>query len=282
MTRVAVRAKTAAERPLRAGSTQGSHRAAASADRAAASGQRRGKAPATRVQRSTTGTKAPVIRSARAWMGTLPPWASRTRAVMRARKESSPTRSARISREPLRQRDPPVTLSPGALGTGRGSPVSRDSSTAAVPSRTVPSAGIRSPGATRRDIPAFTASMGTESSVPSSRTHRASRAERESSARTSLAARSRRFVSIPRPVSWKARIMAPTAPKDSRGSPAAERIEVRTAVPAPRETSTSMFAWAWVRAIRAPRRIPRPAPSSTAVERRASRGRQRGRWTRAM
>jgi len=83
---------------------------------------------------------------------------------MRASKVSLPTRSARITKLPEPLRVPPVTRSPGRFSTGRGSPVSRDSSTELSPSRMTPSTGTRSPGRTRRRLPWATRSRGTSRS----------------------------------------------------------------------------------------------------------------------
>ena len=91
----------------------------------------------------------------------------------RASSVSAPTRSARITSEPLPFTVAPVTLSPAALATGTGSPVIMDSSTRLVPSSTVPSTGTFSPGFTRSRSPTCTVSSGTCSSVPSSRRRQA-------------------------------------------------------------------------------------------------------------
>jgi hypothetical protein len=67
----------------------------------------------------------------------------------------------------------PTTLSPGSFCTGMGSPVTMDSSMLLWPSSTTPSTGTFSPGRTRSRSPFWTASSGTSSSAPSSRTRRA-------------------------------------------------------------------------------------------------------------
>ena len=69
----------------------------------------------------------------------------------------------------------PITVSPAALVTGIGSPVTIDSSTAEVPSVTSPSTGIFSPGRTTTMSPGTTSSTGISASAPS-RTTRAVRA----------------------------------------------------------------------------------------------------------
>jgi hypothetical protein len=83
----------------------------------------------------------------------------------------------------------PATWSPGCLSTGTDSPVSIDSSTAEVPSSTVPSTGIFSPGRTRSLSPADTCSTGTSCSVPSGSTRRACFAPSSNSARMANDAR---------------------------------------------------------------------------------------------
>ena len=60
-----------------------------------------------------------------------------------------------------------LTSLPGSLSTGMLSPVSADSFTALVPSRTMPSTGIFSPGRTTKMSPFRTSSMGTTTSCPS-------------------------------------------------------------------------------------------------------------------
>ena len=86
---------------------------------------------------------------------------------------SAPTRSARMTNDPVPFTVPPATASPGCLCTGTGSPVIIDSSTALAPSMSLPSTGIRSPGLTRSRSPGITVESGTSVSVPSSCTRRA-------------------------------------------------------------------------------------------------------------
>ena len=64
-----------------------------------------------------------------------------------------PTFSERTTRLPLVLMVAPITLSPGRLVTGNGSPVSMDSSRALSPSSTTPSTGTFSPGRTRNASP---------------------------------------------------------------------------------------------------------------------------------
>ena len=59
------------------------------------------------------------------------------------------------------------TLSPADLSTGMLSPVSAASFTALLPSTTIPSTGIFSPGLTINISPFFTFSTGTFNSLPS-------------------------------------------------------------------------------------------------------------------
>ena len=69
---------------------------------------------------------------------------------------SLPTRSARISSQPVPFTVAPITLSPECFSIGIDSPVTIDSSTELSPSSTVPSTGIFSPGRTRSLSPTFT------------------------------------------------------------------------------------------------------------------------------
>lgn len=85
---------------------------------------------------------------------------------------SEPRVVARYRNAPVLFTVPPTTVSPGRLDTGRGSPVSMDSSTALEPLTTSPSTGTRSPGRTETRSPRRTLSSGTSSSA-SSRTTRA-------------------------------------------------------------------------------------------------------------
>ncbi len=80
---------------------------------------------------------------------------------------AAPTFSARMIRLPLALIVAPMSLSPGCLDTGIGSPVSMDSSTALAPSSTTPSTGTFSPGRTRSRSPMCTWVSGMSSSLPS-------------------------------------------------------------------------------------------------------------------
>jgi len=85
----------------------------------------------------------------------------------------APTRSERITSAPLVLSVAPISLSPGRLLAGNGSPVSMDSSTALDPSTTTPSTGTFSPGLTRSRSPTCTCVSGTSSSLPSAAMRRA-------------------------------------------------------------------------------------------------------------
>jgi hypothetical protein len=60
----------------------------------------------------------------------------------------------------------PTTGEPGALCTGRLSPVTIDSSTSDSPSSTTPSAAILAPGRTSSRSPSFTSAVGISTSWP--------------------------------------------------------------------------------------------------------------------
>ena len=116
---------------------------------------------------TTAGTNQAATMSATRWMGARLRWASPTSLTIRARSVSAPTRSARITREPVPFTVPPTRPAPGVFSTGIGSPLTMDSSTALAPSRTIPSTGTRSPGRTRRRSPSFTSDVGISFSLPS-------------------------------------------------------------------------------------------------------------------
>ena len=80
---------------------------------------------------------------------------------------SWPTAVTRMSTRPSPLIDPPVNAAPGALATGKGSPVNMDSSTWVCPSTNSPSSGKRSPGRTTIRSPTKISSTGTSTS-PSS------------------------------------------------------------------------------------------------------------------
>ena len=106
-------------------------------------------------------------------MGARLLWASATSWTIRARSVSFPTFSARITKPPVPLSVEPVTRDPAPFSTGTGSPVTIDSSTLLVPSRTTPSTGTFSPGRTRRRSPGRTSSRGTSASEPSAARRRA-------------------------------------------------------------------------------------------------------------
>ena len=117
---------------------------------------------------STDGTNTAATRSANRPSGGLLFCACRTLAMIWASTVSSPTRVAWNTKVPDWFTVPPVTGSPSRLTTGRGSPVSMDSSTVDWPPMSRPSTGIFSPGRTRIRAPRSSVSMGTSRSPPSS------------------------------------------------------------------------------------------------------------------
>ncbi len=118
----------------------------------------------------TTGTKTPETRSASRWAAALPFCASSTSFAIRASWVSAPTRVASTTSRPPAFTVAPVTASPTPTSTGTDSPVSIEASTAEVPSTTVPSVAIFSPGRTRKRSPTFSSPTGICSSRPSRRT----------------------------------------------------------------------------------------------------------------
>lgn len=116
---------------------------------------------------STTGTKTAEIRSARRWAAALPLCASSTSLAIRASRVSEPTLVASTTSRPETFRVAPVTESPGAVSTGRDSPVSMEVSTAEEPSTAVPSVAIFSPGRTTNRSPTWSPSTATRTSVTS-------------------------------------------------------------------------------------------------------------------
>jgi hypothetical protein len=109
---------------------------------------------------TTAGTNHAATRSASLWMGARLRCAWLTICTMRASSVSEPTRSARITNEPVPLMVAPTTLLEGVFSTGMDSPVTMDSSTELLPSSTTPSTGIFSPGRTRRRSPGCTCSSG--------------------------------------------------------------------------------------------------------------------------
>src|SRR2546428_121935 len=100
-------------------------------------------------------------------MGAFVACASSTSWTIWASAVSLPTRVARKVTLPDRLTVAPMTSSPIFFATGRGSPVSIDSSTAEAPSVTTPSTGIFSPGFTMTRSPGTTSSTGIATSLPS-------------------------------------------------------------------------------------------------------------------
>lgn len=166
---------------------------------------------ATRVSSasaSTTGTNTPETRSARRCTAALPFCASATRRAVRASWVSAPTRVARTtSREPTAT-VAPTTSSPGRTSTGTDSPVTELASTAPMPSTTVPSVAIRSPGRTTNSSPTWSSAIGARCSTPSRRTA-TSLAPRSSSARSAAPARRLDRASNQRPARTK--VVTPAA-----------------------------------------------------------------------
>ena len=106
-------------------------------------------------------------------IGALERCACITICTMLASTVAEPTFSDCITNAPLVFSVAPINLSPSALVTGIGSPVSIDSSTALLPSTTTPSTGTFSPGRTRSLSPTCTFINGISSSTPSALIRRA-------------------------------------------------------------------------------------------------------------
>ena len=115
----------------------------------------------------TTGTNTALTLSTRRCTGAFTACASCTRRMMCASTLSLPAAVTCSSTRPSPLIEPPVSASPTALLTGKGSPVSIDSSTCVAPSVTVPSAGTRSPGRTASRSPVRSSSTGMSFSLPS-------------------------------------------------------------------------------------------------------------------
>ena len=118
----------------------------------------------------TMGTNTPATLSASWAIGALLAPASSTSRIIWANVVSSPTRSARHFKNPLRFMVADTTFSPTYFSTGMLSPVTADSSTPDSPSMTMPSTGIRLPGLTKKISPFCSCSVGISSSLPSSLT----------------------------------------------------------------------------------------------------------------
>ena len=97
----------------------------------------------------TAGTNHPDTWSAMRWIGARLRWACATICTICDSTVAAPTFSERITSAPLVLSVAPISLSPTRLVTGKGSPVSMDSSTTLLPSVTTPSTGTFSPGRTR-------------------------------------------------------------------------------------------------------------------------------------
>ena len=152
-----------------------------------------------------TGTNTAETRSARRAIGAFVSCALATSSPIFARVVSAPTRVARTVNEPEVFTVAPVTVSPGCTSTGTDSPVSRDASTAEVPSTTTPSVAIFSPGRTRNRSSGMRSSTGTCTCLVtpclSVRSRVASFAPMLSRVRSASEERSRVRCSIARPIS---------------------------------------------------------------------------------
>ncbi len=114
----------------------------------------------------TAGTKTPDTLSATLAIGAFVAAASLTIRIICDKVVSSPTRTASQRRKPDWFRVAAETLSPACLSTGMLSPVSAASFTALVPSTTMPSTGIFSPGLTTNTSPILTCAISTSVSAP--------------------------------------------------------------------------------------------------------------------
>ncbi len=121
---------------------------------------------------TTTGTKMPLTRSARRWMGAFDPCASATRRTMPASSVELPTPVASHVSMPSWLSVPANTLAPAVFAKARLSPVSMLSSTLELPSRTTPSTGMLSPARTTSRSPVTTCDSGTSMVAPSRSTMR--------------------------------------------------------------------------------------------------------------
>ncbi len=108
----------------------------------------------------TAGTNHSVTLSTSAWIGSLPPWAASTMRMIRDSMVSAPTDTASITKAPVWFTVPPITRSPACFSTGKGSPVTIDSSIQLEPSATLPSTGTRSPGRSSSKSPGRTSATG--------------------------------------------------------------------------------------------------------------------------
>ena len=168
-------------------------------------------------------------RSARPTIFAFPASALCTRRIIRCMELSSPTRVARISKEPKRFTVPELTSSPADLSTGRLSPVMTLWSTEVSPEMTTPSTGIDSPGRTRSMSPSRTSPAAIISS-PEGVTRRAETGV----SRTSRSMPARALATV---------ISSSSAPSCiiNATSPAAKSSPVATEAISASETSTSAF-----------------------------------------
>ena len=136
----------------------------------------------------TVGTNTLLTRSAKRCTGAFVDCASRTSLVICANVESAPTRRAFTMIRPVKFTVVPVTLLPFATSTGTLSPVSIDASIVELPSCTIPSAAMISPGRTTIKSPTLMRAASITTSSPSRRTV-AFRAPSARSARSASPAR---------------------------------------------------------------------------------------------
>ncbi len=115
---------------------------------------------------SATNTSQNAARSASLCPGALEFCASCTNFTICASAVSAPTLVARTRSVPFLLIVAPVTGDPGALDTGRLSPVTTDSSTSLRPSSTTPSVPILSPGRTSSRSPTAISAVGTSTGSP--------------------------------------------------------------------------------------------------------------------
>ena len=129
---------------------------------------------------TTPYTKYPATTSAMRCIGAFERCACATICTICDSMVALPTCSDRMTSAPLVLSVAPINLSPTRLVTGKGSPVSIDSSSALLPSVTTPSTGTFSPGRTRSMSPTWTLLKGMSSSLPSAAIRRAVLGDRPS------------------------------------------------------------------------------------------------------
>ena len=164
-------------------------------------------------------TNQPATTSARRCIGARERWACATICTICDSMVCAPIFSATMTSAPLVLSVAPITLSPGRLVTGIGSPVSIDSSTALSPSSTEPSTGTFSPGRMRNRSPGWTWVSGISSSVPSARMRRAVLGARPSSALIAAPVSERAFSSSTWPSSVSEMITAAASKYTATCSP---------------------------------------------------------------